>query len=96
MRASPRWPVLLAAGPTVPRECRVEDGWAYRPGCFDRMSAPALLLSGSGSPPALIEATHRAAAAVPGARVQRLEGHAHLAHKADPGMIAGIIRQFIL
>ncbi|HWM87762.1 MAG TPA: alpha/beta hydrolase, partial [Kofleriaceae bacterium] len=96
MRAGPRWPVLLAAGPTVPRECRVEDGWVYRPGCFDRIAAPALLLSGSASPPALIEATQRAAAAIPGARIQRLEGHAHLAHKTDPGMIAGIIRQFII
>jgi pimeloyl-ACP methyl ester carboxylesterase len=39
LRASPRWPVLLAAGPTVPRECRVERGWVYRPGQFDAIAA---------------------------------------------------------
>jgi pimeloyl-ACP methyl ester carboxylesterase len=47
LRASPRWPVLLAAGPTVPRECLVEHGWVYRPGQFDAIAAPTLLLAGS-------------------------------------------------
>ena len=31
LRSGPRWPVLLAGVPAVPRECRAEDGWAYRP-----------------------------------------------------------------
>ncbi|MGH9132562.1 MAG: alpha/beta fold hydrolase, partial [Ilumatobacteraceae bacterium] len=41
LRASPRWPVLLASGPTVPRECRVEDSWVYSPGQFGGIAAPA-------------------------------------------------------
>jgi pimeloyl-ACP methyl ester carboxylesterase len=27
LRSSPRWPTLLAGTPTMPRECRAEDGW---------------------------------------------------------------------
>lgn len=41
-KASPRWPSVIASAPTLPRECRVEDGWRYEPGQFDGISAPAL------------------------------------------------------
>jgi pimeloyl-ACP methyl ester carboxylesterase len=94
-RSSPLWPVRLAAAHTVPRECRVEDGWAYQPGQFDGITVPTLLLTGSASPPALTGATHRAAAAIADARIRVLDGHAHLAHKTDPGTIATIVRRFI-
>ena len=95
MRSSPLWPVRLAATPTVPRECRAEDTWVYRAGQFDGITAPTLLLSGSDSLPGITEATDRAAAAIPGARVHVLEGHAHFAHKTDPAMVTAVIRQFL-
>ena len=50
LRLTPQWPTLLAAGPTVPRECRVEDGWSYQPSQFDAITAVTLLLAGSDSP----------------------------------------------
>jgi pimeloyl-ACP methyl ester carboxylesterase len=96
LRASPRWPVLLASTPTVPRECRAEDSWVYQPGQFDSITAPTLLLGGSESPPVLTKAIRQAAAAIPGARIRTLKGHGHLAHKTDPAMVAALIRQFIL
>jgi pimeloyl-ACP methyl ester carboxylesterase len=96
LRSSPRWPTLLAGTPTVPRECRAEDSWVYQPGQLDSITAPTLLLAGSESPPVLTKAMHQAAAAIPDARIQVLEGHAHLAHKTDPAMVAAIIRQFNL
>jgi pimeloyl-ACP methyl ester carboxylesterase len=96
LRSSPRWPVLLAGVPTVPRECRAEHGWVYRPGLVDGISAPTLLLAGSESPAMLREATDRAAAAIPGARTLVLDGHAHLAAHTDPAMVAAVIRQFVL
>jgi pimeloyl-ACP methyl ester carboxylesterase len=96
LRSSPRWPTLLASAPTVPRECRAEDGWRYRPGAFDGIAAPTLLLAGSESPPVLRQATDRAAAAIPGARVRMLQGHAHLAIRTDPALVAAAIRQFVL
>lgn len=95
LRSGPRWPTMLASAPTVPRECRAEDGWTYRPGAFDGLSAPALLLAGAESHPVLRQATDRALAAIPGARVELLEGHAHLAHRSDPAMVAALIRSFV-
>jgi len=47
-------------------------------------------------PPAdLSKATDQAADAIPDAQIRVLEGHAHMAHKTDPAMVAGLIRQFI-
>jgi pimeloyl-ACP methyl ester carboxylesterase len=86
--------VRLAAAPTVPRECRVEDGWEYAPGQFDGITAPTLLLSGSESMREIVAATHRAAAAIPHAEIRPLDGHAHFAHKADPALVSSILRRF--
>jgi pimeloyl-ACP methyl ester carboxylesterase len=95
LRSGPRWPTMLASAPTVPRECRAEDGWTYRPGVFDRISAPTLLLAGTESHPVLKEATGRALAAIPGARVEVLDGHGHLAYRGDPALVAAVIRAFV-
>jgi pimeloyl-ACP methyl ester carboxylesterase len=91
LRAGPLWPTRLAAAPTVPRECRAEEGWVYRPGQFDAITAPTLLLAGSDSVPVVRDATARAAAAIPRGRVRILEGHGHFAHKTDPEMVADIV-----
>lgn len=96
MRSTPLWPVRLAAAPTVPRECRVENDWVYQPGQFDGITAPTLLLAGSESPPVVNEATHRATAAISDAQIRVLEGHGHFAHKTDPAMVTAVIRQFIV
>jgi hypothetical protein len=41
------------------------------------------------------KATDQAVDAIPDAQIRVLEGHAHMAHKTDPAMVAGLIRQFI-
>jgi pimeloyl-ACP methyl ester carboxylesterase len=94
-RASPLWPVRLAAAPTIPRECHAEEDWVYEAGQFDAITAPTLLLTGSDSPPTIAEATTRAAAAIPHARIHVLHGHGHFAHKTDPAMVTNLVRQFI-
>jgi pimeloyl-ACP methyl ester carboxylesterase len=94
-RRSPLWPARLAAAGTIPRECRAEQDWVDRPGHFDSVSAPTLLLTGSDSVPVVTEATARAAGAIPGAEVVVLAGHGHFAHKTDPAMVVGIIREFV-
>ena len=94
-RANPLWPLRLAAAHTVPRECRVEQGWVYRPGQFAAITARTLLLTGSETVAVLADATTDAAAAIPRARVHVLDGHGHFAHKTDPDMVAGIIRDFV-
>jgi pimeloyl-ACP methyl ester carboxylesterase len=93
MRAQPLWPVRLAAAHTVPRECWVEHRWVYEPGQFDAITVPTILLSGSESLPPIVEATHRAAAAVAHARIKVLEGHGHFAHKTDPPMVASLLQE---
>ncbi len=95
MRASPLWPMRVAAAPTVPRECRAEEAWTYRAGSFDDVDAEILFLAGSESPAAVREATDRAVAALPGARVHVLEGHGHAAHRADPAMVADLVVDFV-
>jgi pimeloyl-ACP methyl ester carboxylesterase len=95
MRASPLWPTRLAAAGTIPRECRAEDGWVYEPGQFDSITAPTLMLAGSDSVPDVKAATELAAAAIPRARVEVLDGHEHFAHKTDPEMVAALIHGFI-
>jgi pimeloyl-ACP methyl ester carboxylesterase len=94
-RANPRWPARLAAAHTIPRECHVEEDWVYARGQFDAITAPTLLLSGTDSVPVVVEATRRAARAIPGAEIRELGGHGHFAHRADPQMVAAIVREFI-
>ncbi|MGH9150697.1 MAG: alpha/beta fold hydrolase [Acidimicrobiales bacterium] len=94
IRASPRWPRIVASAPTLPRECRVEERWTYQPGQFAAITAPTLMLTGSETPEAVAEATRRAAAAIPGATIRTLHGHGHFAHKADPALVAAIIVEF--
>jgi pimeloyl-ACP methyl ester carboxylesterase len=95
LRSGPLWPVRLATAHTVPRECRVEDGWAYAPGQFDGITAPTLLLTGSDSVTEITRATIQAAAAIPNAQIRVLDGHGHFAHKTDPAMVDALIRDFI-
>lgn len=95
VRSNPAWPARLAAVPVLPREIRAEVDWAYQPGQFDTVQAPTLLLAGADSPPAQQEATQRAAAAIPDARVRTLDGHSHIAHRVDPAMVAAIVCEFV-
>jgi pimeloyl-ACP methyl ester carboxylesterase len=94
-KASPRWPNVVASAPTLPRECQVENDWAYVPGQFDAISAPTLVLTGSDADPELAACTQKAAAAIPNAQIRVLDGHGHFAYKTDPAMVAAIIRDFI-
>jgi pimeloyl-ACP methyl ester carboxylesterase len=95
LQSNPAWPSRVATAPTMPRELRAETEWVYKPGQFDGITAPALLLAGSESPAVQDEATRAAATAIPGARVHVLEGHGHMAHRTHPEMVAGIVREFI-
>ena len=95
LREGDRWPGLIAGAPTMVREARVEDAWVYKPGQFDAVAAPTLMLTGSDSTPDIADTTRRAVAAIPGTRLRVLAGHAHLAHKTDPEMVAAVVLDFI-
>lgn len=95
MRSGPEWTGRVATAPTVAREARAEEGWVYRAGQFDAITAQTLLLAGSASPPDLKQASDAALAAISGARVHVLKGHAHIAHRTHPAMVATLVREFI-
>ncbi len=95
LRSNPLWSTRVAVAQTIPRECRAEESFRYQPGCFDGVHAPTLLLSGSESTAAVVECTRRAAAALPGAHVRVLRGHAHVAHQSDPAMVSRLVRAFM-
>jgi pimeloyl-ACP methyl ester carboxylesterase len=67
-----------AAGYALEREfedaAAVVETVAARPGALDGITAPTLLLAGAESHPVLRQATDRARAAIPGARVRVLDG----------------------
>ena len=42
------------------------------------------------------ELTHRAAAAIPNARVRVLNGHGQFAYKTDPALVADVIRNWVM
>lgn len=94
-RAEPEWAGRVATAPTVAREARAEQEWTYAGGRLDRITAPTLLLSGSESTPDIKQATTAARTAIPRARVRMLPGHAHIAHRTDPAMVAEIVRGFV-
>jgi pimeloyl-ACP methyl ester carboxylesterase len=95
-RAEPDWAGRVATAPTVAREARAEQEWTYAGNPMGRILAPTLLLSGSESPPDIKRATAAARVAIPGARVRVLAGHAHVAQRTDPAMVAGIVREFVM
>lgn len=94
-RAGPEWAGRVATAPTVAREARTEQEWTYAGSRMDRVTAPTLLLSGTENTPDIKHATAAARTAIPGARVQTMPGHAHLAHRTDPAMVARIVREFV-
>lgn len=94
LRSMPSWENRLAVAHTIPRECRAEEGWAYRPGQFATIAAPTLFLLGSDTTPELRVATEHAMAAVGDPTLQLLEGHGHMAHKTDPAMVARLVAAF--
>jgi len=86
---------VLALAPTVPRELRAVTA----PGLdFDRyatLDLPALVLVGTRSPRVQRRNCERLAAALPDARLTRLEGLGHVAHTAAPDAVAGALEAFL-
>lgn len=95
MRAGPEWPGRVAVAHTMGRESRAEEEWVYQDGQFDRVTARTLLLSGSESTSEIRRASEAAAAHIRGSRIKLLPGHAHIAHRTHPALVAAIVRDFI-
>ncbi|MCF6506320.1 alpha/beta hydrolase [Blastococcus sp. MG754426] len=94
-RTLPSWAARVAAAHTAVREEEVSAAYRFDPARFARSAVPTLLLDGTESPPDLREGTARVAAALPGARVTRLEGHGHVAMLTDPELVVREVLAFL-
>ena len=96
VRSSPEWARRVAVAPTVAREARAEAGvgvsarassaGSRRRRCCCRARRARRLSSG---PPTPLQQRSPA----PGSHV--LDGHAHIAHRTHPAMVAALVREFI-
>jgi pimeloyl-ACP methyl ester carboxylesterase len=77
MRGSPGWPRMEAIAPTLAYDDRLLAGGRVPREIATRVTAPALLLSGSASPESLQQAAAATADALPNATHRTLEGQTH-------------------
>ncbi len=91
MHSTDTWHEIVANGHTIAREAYAEQRWTYQPNQFASITAPTVLLSGTETPPELVLATQRAAAAISGAMVRPIEGHGHTATQDAPDLLAQLI-----
>lgn len=94
LRSSPRWSSMVTTVHTVTRESLAEQGWSYA-GQFASIRAPTLVLTGSDTPPDFREATEAASAAIGDPVIRVLDGHGHLAHRSEPGLVARLTCEFL-
>jgi pimeloyl-ACP methyl ester carboxylesterase len=91
-RTMPSWQASVDMADTIVREVHAVKNYDFDPERFRDLSIPALLLTGSESPPFMQAATEAVASALPNDRVVTLEGQGHLAMAFDP---EGFVRQIV-
>jgi pimeloyl-ACP methyl ester carboxylesterase len=95
IRAAPSWAARVAAAYTVPRELRAFAGCGFRPEVAARIGVPVLLLVGETSPDEVRADPEIVATALPDARIDVLEGQAHVAHLTAPELMAERMLTFL-
>lgn len=96
VRESPAWPARVATAPTVPREIRAFGDQAFDPLWAARIRVPVLLLVGSESPDDIQADPEVVAAALPDARIEVLQGEAHIAQVTAPEVVARVVLRFLV
>lgn len=93
MRQYPLWPNVVEVAPSARWEMVALDAYRYDVDLVRACRSPATVLTGTNSPPHLIEASERLAGDLPAARLVRLPGQHHFAHLSDPAGFAAAVRQ---
>ncbi|HEX5505730.1 MAG TPA: alpha/beta hydrolase [Thermomicrobiales bacterium] len=94
-RATPAWQKRVATAPTLAREVRAAEGYAFDPARVRGLATPTLLLLGGESPPFLRAATEAIAAALPHSRLAPLAGQGHLAMYSAPDLFLRTVVEFL-
>ena len=95
LRASPVFPMMVAAAHTVPRELAAEASYRLDAARFQGLGVPVLLLLGGDSPSdsrTTVEAWHRI---LPNSRIVVLPGQQHIAHYTAPELFVREIQAFL-
>jgi pimeloyl-ACP methyl ester carboxylesterase len=95
IKKAPSWPARVAAAHTVPRELRAFGAQAFDPAWAAKIPVPVLLLVGADSPDEIKANPEIVANALPDARIEVLEGEAHIAHLTDPQAFAETVLSFL-
>jgi len=92
----PAWPQLVAVAHTLPYDtaalCDRDEEPALRPGRWDTVRSPALVLGGGNSPEWMLEAVRATADALPDARLGTLDGQTHM---VKPAALAPALAEFL-
>jgi pimeloyl-ACP methyl ester carboxylesterase len=95
LKTLPDWESMVPLAPICVREWDAILNAHLSVDRYRDVSCPTLLLAGSENLDHPSMATEPLAATLPDARVAMLDGHAHMAHRADPALVATRVRTFI-
>jgi pimeloyl-ACP methyl ester carboxylesterase len=94
-QASVGWPASVATAHTVPRECKVVDGYTFNGERFRNMQTPTVLFVGSDSPQPQHGIAATVHAALPNSRIVLLPGEQHWALNTAPELFAHEVEKFL-
>jgi pimeloyl-ACP methyl ester carboxylesterase len=94
-RKDPWWQSRIDSAPTLPREERFISGYEFDGNRFTNLNTPALLLTGSESPPLFRVATKAVHNALPNSRIVTLDGQAHIAMNTAPELFLREVMAFL-
>lgn len=95
LRDGPRWQDQLRYAQTGAYDVRITASFEFEPGRLRQIGVPVLFLCGTESPPWMREGVERFAGAVPGSRLELLEGQGHNAQFTAPEVLAEAVGRFL-
>jgi pimeloyl-ACP methyl ester carboxylesterase len=96
IQASTRWPTIVATAHTIPRECKIVDGYTFDPKRFCNIQTPTVLFLGSDSPPLQHSIAETVHAGLPQSRIVLLSGQHHIAPTVAPDFFAReVVKVFV-
>jgi pimeloyl-ACP methyl ester carboxylesterase len=94
-RATSGWRMVADNAHTIAPEFGALRGYRFDPGDFADLRVPTLVLVGGASPPNMRQSAAGIVAALPDARLEVLDGQAHLAMVTGPEPLARAIRRHV-
>lgn len=94
-RQSPLWAARIPLARTIPRELETDLSYTFQPERFAKLQTPTALLLGGDSPPLYRQGVERLHAALPTSQIVILPGQQHIAHHANPELLATAVRQLV-